>query len=92
MKIIILGAGQVGTSMAEILSREDNDVTLVDIDNEKLEGLQDRLDIRTLHGAASHPSILEQAGGRDADLVLAVTNQDEVNMAACQIAHSLFNT
>jgi trk system potassium uptake protein TrkA len=92
VKIIILGAGQVGTSMAEILSREDNDVTLVDIDNEKLEGLQDRLDIRTLHGAASHPSILEQAGGRDADLVLAVTNQDEVNMAACQIVHSLFNT
>ncbi|MDB3945894.1 Trk system potassium transporter TrkA [Gammaproteobacteria bacterium] len=92
MKIIILGAGQVGTSMAEILSREDNDVTLVDIDNEKLDGLQDRLDIRTLHGAASHPSILEQAGGRDADLVLAVTNQDEVNMAACQIAYSLFNT
>ena len=78
--------------MAEILSREDNDVTLVDIDSEKLEGLQDRLDIRTLHGAASHPSLLEQAGGQDADLVLAVTDQDEVNMAACQIAYSLFNT
>lgn len=92
MKIIILGAGQVGTSMAEILSREDNDITLVDIDSEKLAGLQDRLDIRTVHGAGSHPSVLEQAGGPDADLVLAVTNQDEVNMASCQIAHSLFHT
>jgi trk system potassium uptake protein TrkA len=92
LKIIILGAGQVGTSMAEILSREDNDITLVDIDSEKLAGLQDRLDIRTVHGAGSHPSVLEQAGGPDADLVLAVTNQDEVNMASCQIAHSLFHT
>ena len=90
MKIIILGAGQVGTSMAEILSGEENDITLVDIDPEKLAGLQDRLDIRTVTGAASHPSVLEQAGGQDADLVLAVTNQDEVNMASCQIAHSLF--
>ena len=92
MKIIVLGAGQVGTSMAEILSREENDVTLVDIDSEKLSGLQDRIDIRTVHGAASYPSVLERAGGHDADLVLAVTNHDEVNMAACQIAHSLFHT
>ena len=78
--------------MAEILSGEENDITLVDIDPEKLAGLQDRLDIRTVTGAASHPSVLEQAGGQDADLVLAVTNQDEVNMASCQIAHSLFHT
>ena len=78
--------------MGEILSREDNDVTLVDIDSEKLAGLQDRLDIRTVTGAASHPSVLERAGVEDADLVLAVTDQDEVNMASCQIAHSLFNT
>ena len=92
MKIIILGAGSVGTSMAEILSQEENDITLVDLEESKLEGLQDRLDIRTIHGAASHPSLLEKAGGRDADLILAVTNQDEVNMAACQIAYSLFNT
>jgi len=92
MKIIILGAGQVGLSMAEILSRENNDVTLVDNDSSQLEGVQDRLDIRTIEGSASHPNILEQAGGRDADLILAVTNQDEVNMAACQIAYSLFRT
>ena len=92
MKIIILGAGQVGLSMAEILSRENNDVTLVDNDSSQLEGVQDRLDLRTIEGSASHPNILEQAGGRDADLILAVTNQDEVNMAACQIAYSLFRT
>jgi trk system potassium uptake protein TrkA len=92
MKIIILGAGRVGLSTAEILSREDNDVTLVDNDEEKLQGLQDRLDIRTIVGAAAHPGVLEQAGGPDADLVLAVTNHDEVNMAACQVAYSLFRT
>ncbi|MEE3288262.1 MAG: Trk system potassium transporter TrkA, partial [Pseudomonadota bacterium] len=92
MKIIILGAGRVGLSTAEILSREDNDVTLVDNDEERLQGLQDRLDIRTIVGAAAHPGVLEQAGGPDADLVLAVTNHDEVNMAACQVAYSLFRT
>jgi trk system potassium uptake protein TrkA len=92
MKIIILGAGQVGLSMAEILSRENNDITLVDSDPAQLEGLQDRLDIRTISGSASHPNVLEQAGGLDADLLLAVTNHDEVNMAACQIAYSLFRT
>ena len=92
MKIIILGAGRVGLSTAEILSREDNDVTLVDSDEEKLQGLQDRLDIRTIVGAAAHPGVLEQAGGPDADLVLAVTNHDEVNMAACQVAYSLFRS
>ncbi|MBO69203.1 MAG: Trk system potassium transporter TrkA [Acidiferrobacteraceae bacterium] len=92
MKIIILGAGQVGLSMAEILSRENNDITLVDNDPYQLEGLQDRLDLRTIEGSASHPDVLENAGGTDADLILAVTNQDEVNMAACQIAYSLFRT
>ena len=92
MKIIILGAGQVGTSMAEILSRENNDVTLVDRDQTQLDGLQDRLDIRTVLGEAAYPSVLEQAGGPDADLMLAVTDRDEVNMTACQIAYTLFRT
>ena len=92
MKIIILGAGQVGLSMAEILSRENNDVTLIDSDPRQLEGIQDRLDLRTIVGSASHPNVLEQAGGLDADLLLAVTHHDEVNMAACQIAYSLFRT
>lgn len=92
MKIVILGAGHVGTSMAEILSLEANDVTLIDRNANQLEGLQDQLDIRTIVGNGPHPGILEQAGIEDADLLLAVTDQDEVNMAACQIAHSLYRT
>ena len=92
MKIIILGAGQVGASTAEILSREDNDITLVDRNPRVLEGLQDRLDIRTVTGEASSPEVLQRAGVDDVDMVLAVTDSDEINMIACQIAHSLFNT
>ncbi len=92
MKIIILGAGQVGASTAEILSREDNDITLVDHNSAVLDGLQDRLDIRTVNGPASSPEVLLRAGVEDADMLLAVTNSDETNMIACQIAHSLFNT
>ena len=92
MKIIILGAGQVGISTAEILAKEDNDITLIDNVASQVEGLQDRLDIRTIVGSGSYPSVLEQAGGPDADLILAVTDQDEVNMAACQVAYTLFRT
>ena len=92
MKIIILGAGQVGASMAEILADEANDITLVDINSAHLQTLQDRFDIRTVAGCASYPDVLAQAGGEDADIVLAVTNRDEVNMVACQIAHFLFRT
>jgi len=92
MKIIILGAGQVGASTAEVLSREENDITLVDHHTEVLDTLQDRLDIRIIHGQASSPEVLLQAGVEDADMLLAVTNSDETNMIACQIAHSLFNT
>ena len=92
MKIVILGAGHVGTSMAEILSLEANDVTLIDRNANQLEGLQDQHDNRTIVGNGPHPGILEQAGIEDADLLLAVTDQDEVNMAACQIAYSLYRT
>ncbi|MCB1734141.1 MAG: Trk system potassium transporter TrkA [Gammaproteobacteria bacterium] len=91
-KIIILGAGQVGSSLAQSLAGEDNDITLVDQDAELLQGLRDRLDVQTVHGPASQPSVLEQAGGPDADLLVAVTNSDETNMVACQIAHTLFHT
>jgi trk system potassium uptake protein TrkA len=92
MKIIILGAGQVGTTVAQSLASEDNDITVVDQEQQLLKELQDRLDIRTVTGHASHPDILRRAGIEDADLVLAVTNSDETNMVACQIAHSLFHT
>ena len=93
MKIIILGAGQVGRTAAYQLSREQaNDVTVVDTRDDVLRDLQDRLDIRTVVGNAAHPAILEAAGGKDADMVVALTNSDEVNMIACQVAHSLFRT
>ncbi len=92
MKIVILGAGQVGSSVAEALVGEDNDITLVDKNADLLHELADRLDIQTVEGFASYPSVLSSAGLDDADVLLAVTNSDEVNMAACQIAHSLFHT
>ena len=92
MKIIILGAGQVGATLAENLASEANDITVVDTDRFRLRALQDRLDIRTIHGNASYPDILRQAGGIDADMLIAVTNSDEINMVACQISHALFRT
>lgn len=90
MNVIILGAGQVGGSLAEHLANESNDITVVDFDGPRLRELQDRLDIRTIEGSASHPSTLAQAGARDADLLIAVTNSDEINMIACQVATTLF--
>ena len=92
MKIIILGAGQVGTSVAEVLSSEASDITVIDIDEKKLEALRDRLDIGTVQGEAAHPDVLAQAGAEDADMILAVTNSDEINMVACQVAYTLFHT
>lgn len=92
MKILILGAGQVGSTVAESLVSEANDITVVDTDAEKLRQLQDRFDLRTLVGHASHPAVLEQAGIADTDMLLAVTMSDEVNMVACKIAASLYNT
>ncbi len=92
MKIIILGAGQVGGTLAENLAREANDITVVDTNVERLRDLGDRLDIRTIKGMASFPTILRQAGADDADMLVAVTNSDEVNMIACQVAYTLFHT
>jgi trk system potassium uptake protein TrkA len=92
VKILILGAGQVGSTVAENLVSEANDITIVDTDAAKLQALQNRLDLRTLVGNASHPSVLRRAGLADADMLLAVTQSDEVNMVACKLAASLFNT
>ncbi|HYQ39233.1 MAG TPA: Trk system potassium transporter TrkA [Pseudomonas sp.] len=92
MKIIILGAGQVGGSLAEHLASEANDITVVDTDGERLRDLGDRLDIRTIQGKGSYPTVLRQAGADDADMLVAVTNSDETNMIACQVAYTLFNT
>ncbi|OIQ48442.1 MAG: Trk system potassium transport protein TrkA [Gammaproteobacteria bacterium MedPE] len=90
MKIIILGAGQVGGSLAENLVGEDSDITIVDSDRAALAELKDKLDLRAVHGHASHPQVLLDAGADDADLVIAVTNSDEINMSACHVAYSLY--
>ena len=92
MKIIILGAGQVGGTLAENLASEENDITVVDTNGERLRELQDHIDIRTIQGMASYPSVLKQAGADEADMLIAVTNSDEVNMIACQIAYTVFHT
>ncbi len=91
MKIVILGAGQVGSTVAESLVSEANDITVVDVEPGRLKRLQDRLDLRTVTGNAAHPAVLEQAGARDADLLLAVTQSDETNMVACKLAAAMFN-
>lgn len=92
MKIIILGAGQVGSTLAVSLSNEANDITIVDINVDLLRDLQEHLDVRVITGNASYPDILTQAGAEDADMIIAVTNSDEVNMIACQVAYTLFHT
>ncbi len=93
MRILILGAGQVGRTAAFHLSREEaNDVTVVDVNEDILRDLQDRLDIRTVAGNASHPSVLAAAGAQEADIIVALTNSDEVNMMACQVAFTLYRT
>ena len=92
MKIIILGAGQVGTSVAESLVSEANDITIVDTDIPRLARLADRLDLRVVVGNAALPSVLRQAGAEDADLLIAVTQSDQTNLCACRTAKTLFNT
>jgi trk system potassium uptake protein TrkA len=92
MKILILGAGQVGRSVAEALEHEDNDVTIVDTNTVALRELREKLDVRVEVGQASYPRVLERAGIEDADMLIAVTNSDETNMVACQVAHTLYRT
>ncbi|MCA8910003.1 MAG: Trk system potassium transporter TrkA [Rhodospirillaceae bacterium] len=91
MKIIICGAGQVGSNIASYLAAENNNVTVIDHKADLTQRLSDRLDVRTVIGHASNPTILEQAGAEDAEMLVAVTQSDEVNMVACQVAHSLFS-
>jgi len=93
MKILILGAGQVGSSAAYHLSREEaNEVTVVDTRADVLRELQDRLDIRTVVGHAAYPEVLERAGANDVDIIIALTDTDETNMVACQVAYTLHHT
>lgn len=90
MRVVICGAGQVGTTIARHLATEGIDVTVIDIDPEQVRRVDESYDVRGIVGHASHPSTLQQAGARDADMLIAVTRSDEVNMVACQVAYSLF--
>ena len=91
MKIIIVGAGRVGSSVAEALVSEANDITVIDTDVGRVAELQERFDLRGLVGNAALPSILQQAGAEDADMLIAVTAGDEINLVACKIAADLYN-
>jgi trk system potassium uptake protein TrkA len=93
MNIIILGAGQVGSTVAtELAKEESNELTVIDTNQQILSDLQDRLDLRTICGNGSYPGLLDDAGADDADMIIALTNSDEINMIACQVASSLFHT
>ncbi len=91
MKVIICGAGQVGSNIARYLATETNHVTVIDQAADLTQKLSDTLDVQAIVGHASSPAVLEQAGAGDADMIIAVTQSDEVNMVACQVAHSLFS-
>ncbi|NOT86442.1 MAG: Trk system potassium transporter TrkA, partial [Methylococcaceae bacterium] len=91
MKILILGAGVTGSSVATALASEENDIVVIDIKAHLLTALKDRLDIATILGNAAHPSVLESADVRNADIVIAVTDRDETNMLACQIINTLYS-
>ncbi|GAB4230743.1 MAG: Trk system potassium transporter TrkA [Methyloligellaceae bacterium] len=91
MKVLICGAGQVGFGIAERLAAEKNDVSIIDNTPELVQRVSDILDVRGFVGHGSHPDVLDEAGAGDADMIIAVTLHDEVNMVACQVAHSIFN-
>ena len=91
MKVIICGAGQVGWQIARQLSGEKNDVTVVDVNADLVRRATETLDVQGVVGFASHPDVLEKAGARDADMIIAATHSDEVNMMTCQIAQAVFN-
>lgn len=91
MKVVICGAGQVGYGIAERLAAEQNDVSVIDSSSKLIDAIGDQLDVRGFVGHGAHPDVLAQAGAEEADMIIAVTLYDEVNMVACQVAHSLFN-
>src|SRR5690606_29091047 len=91
MNIIILGAGRVGESVAESLVSEQNDITVVDMDPARLRALEDKLDLRGVVGNGIQPSVLRDAGAKDADMVIACAAQDETNLVVCKVAHDVFN-
>ena len=91
MKVIVCGAGQVGGNIARHLATEDNDVTIIERNSDLVRKISDAYDVRGVIGHAAYPGVLERAGAEDSDMLIAVTQKDEVNMVSCQVAHSLFN-
>src|SRR5690606_24570182 len=91
MRVVICGAGQVGFGIAERLAAEQNDVSVIDTSPQLIQAVRDTLDAQGFVGHGSHPDVLSQAGIEEADMIIAVTFSDEVNMVACQVAHTLFN-
>jgi trk system potassium uptake protein TrkA len=90
MRIVIVGAGRVGESVAENLASERNDITVIDPDPQRLRALEERLDLRGVAGDATHASVLERAGARDSDMLIACASLDETNLVACKVAHDVF--
>ena len=91
MRILILGAGRVGESVAESLVSERNDITVIDPDPQLLRDLEERLDLRGVAGNGTHPQVLRQAGAEDADMLIACASLDETNLVACKVAHDVFH-
>jgi trk system potassium uptake protein TrkA len=92
MKVVICGAGQVGFHLARYLSGDGNDITVIDTSQDVIQHVTNTLDVQGIHGSAAHPETLAMAGAQDAEMLIAVTQQDEINMVACQVAYSLFDT
>ena len=90
MNIIICGAGRVGFTIAKLLTEQNHSITLIDQSSEDIQKINETLDIKAIVGKATSPSILEKANTKDADMIIAVTRNDEINMLICQIAYSLF--
>ena len=90
MNIIICGAGRVGFTMAKLLTEQNHSVTIIDQSSDDIQKINDSLDVKAIVGKATSPMILEKANSNDADMIIAVTRNDEINMMICQIAHSLF--
>lgn len=91
MRIIVCGAGRIGKSIVSYLSQGNNDIVVIDNDQRRLDEISKEWDVMPIFGPASHPEILEKAGAMNADLILALTNVDEVNLIACQVADYLFH-
>ena len=90
MNIIICGAGRVGFTIAKLLSEQGHSVTVIDQSLELINDIKEKVDLKTINGSASNPSILKKAGAEETDMIIAVTLHDEINMVACQMAHTFF--